>query len=359
MKIILFDSILERHLVESLERALIYLGCEVLNTNLLVHSHEMIKKNADKKIIWDALEKAIEFKADLLIAFRPMNLTNEMLIYLRKHMKIAVWLSDDPVLYKVCYEKIAKNYDILLHCGSEKIIEFYHNKGFTHGVNFPFWTDHHAFPNIYNPEKSEVDVVFLGNMHGQVRRKRYLEFASLPYSKKVYGLLDSDPCGIHGGFIHEAYHHCDLVSNILSKAKVGLSIPQFFKEYKGLHYDFKELSSLGYFQIPSRVIQYVASGLPCISIGENDMKNIFPELEIKSSLLELKPYINNITSSLEYAKEQSNLVLERFRCNYSSLARANFLLEIIKNEQYFYNISILDKVNIFLEYTVQYDEKTY
>lgn len=49
MKIVLFDTILERHLVESLERALTHLGCEVITTDLLIHGHSMINEKRHRK----------------------------------------------------------------------------------------------------------------------------------------------------------------------------------------------------------------------------------------------------------------------------------------------------------------------
>lgn len=359
MKIVLFDSILERHLVESLKRAFEFLGHTVYSTDLLVHGHDMIKNESDKEKIWNEIESALNFSPDLFISFRPMNLLPEMVEYIRKKCLTAVWLSDDPVLYKICYSLVVDSYDLLLHCGSEKVISFYHFKGHKHGINFPFWTDHHAFPFVYDPFNANEEILFLGNMHGQVRQKRYFEFAKLPQKKKVFGLLDSDPLGIHGGFIKEAYLNSNLVSKTIQNFKIALSIPQFFSDYKGSHYDFPELGSLGYFQFPSRVIQYIASGIPVAAIGQDDMKLAMPEIEVRDSIEKLEPYILKIISDLDFAKSESKKVLSRFRKSYSSLSRAEFLLSLINNIGKVYSMSPKIKALHFLDFEVTYSDSTY
>ncbi|MDD2728277.1 hypothetical protein [Malikia sp.] len=355
----MFDSILERHLVESLKRAFEYLGHSVHSTDLIVHGHDMIKNESDKKKVWSEIEKALDFTPDLFISFRPMNLLPEMVEVIKKKCITAIWLSDDPVLYKTCYSLVVDSYDLMLHCGSEKIISFYHAKGHKHGINFPFWTDHHAFPPVYNPLEAGEEVLFLGNMNGQVRRKRYFEFAKLPNKKKIFGLLDSDPLGIHGGFIKEAYLNCDLVSQTIKNFRISVSIPQFFDEYAGLHYDFPELRSLGYFQFPSRVIQYIASGIPVAAVGQEDMKFAMPEIEVSSSINGLESYISKVISDFDFAQSESKKVLSRFRKSYSSLARAQHLLYILNNMEEIRSMSPGKKATQFLEFESSYSEKTY
>lgn len=359
MKIALFDTILERHLPESLKRALEYLGHEVVYTDLLLHGHDMIQKESDIEFMWNEIKKIEKSKPDLLIAFRPMNLTIEMLDYLRTKMKTAIWLSDDPVLYKTCYSKVVNSYDIILHCGYEDVMSFYETKGHVKGFNFPFWTDHKSFPNIYNLEKIEQDIVFLGNMNGQVRSKRYMSLAQLPFTKKVFGLLDSDPFGIHGGFIREAYLYTDRVSNVLSKSKIGISIPQFFSEYNGLHYDFPELSNLGYFQFPSRVIQYAASGLPIAAIGDKRMQEVFPEIFVADTIEELEPFISKIVSDRNFAISTSKKILERFRKSYSALSRAEMLITIFNSLEEYKKLSTYERSILFTKFEVDYNEGTY
>ncbi|MDQ1883238.1 hypothetical protein RA180_04425 [Aeromonas salmonicida] len=332
MKIVLFDTILERHLCESLQRAFTELGHDVVYTDLILHGHSMISDPKHIEIMEKAIEKYIDSSVDLVISFRPMNLNKALLAKIKQHATVAIWLSDDPVLYKTCYGAVVDEYDIILHCGSERVLKFYKKNGHKAGVNFPFWTDNIALPNVYAPEYSTTDGIFLGNMHGAVRHKRYKEIAGLDCNIKIFGLLDSDFNGMHGGNIRDGYINIGKISDQLKLAKFGISIPQYFESYIGLdEYYFNGLESLGYFQFPSRVIQYAASGLPIVALGEDDMKEVFPEIEIKKSIDELKPYIKNITNDYSFALEQSSLITKRFLKDYSATSRALFLLDIMSN----------------------------
>lgn len=359
MKFILFDSILERHLAESLKRALEHLGHKAVFTDLILHGHSMISSKKDIDFMWQKVREICSEPADMFISFRPMNLLPEMVEYIGKNMKTAIWLSDDPVLYKTCYGQVVNSYDVLLHCGYEDVMKFYEKNGHPKGFNFPFWTDHISFPIVYDPLKTEYEIAFLGNMNGQVRRKRYMELASLPYSKKVFGLLDSDPLGIHGGFIREAYLHTERVSKVLSKAKIGISIPQFFSEYNGLDYDYPELSDLGYFQFPSRVIQYAASGLPIAAIGDYRMKEAFPEIFVATSIKDIQPYLDKISNNYDFAMSESKKILKRFQENYSSLSRAMMLEDLCNNLPKLQKLNTKKRSLLFLDYNANYNEETY
>lgn len=359
MKIILFDTILERHLAESLQRALRHLGHEVDFTDLILHGHSMIEKEKDLEFMWQKVKEIEEKGYDLFISFRPMNLTVEMVSYLGSSMKTAIWLSDDPVLYKNCYKHVVDVYDIVLHCGYTEVLKFYEDAGHVKGFNFPFWTDHISFPVVFNKHVPEMDLVFLGNMNGQVRRKRYLEFGTLPFVKKVYGLVDSDPYGIHGGFLKEAYLHTNLVSDVLARAKVGVSIPQFFKEYNGLDYDFPELAGLGYFQFPSRIIQYAASGLPIAAVGDNRIQSVFPSIHVQSNIRDMIPYLKKVSNDREFALQESSKVLSEFRNSYSALSRAEMLVDLFYNLEALKGLSSSERAELFLKYDSNYDENTY
>ena len=351
MRIVLFDTILERHLAESLKRALERLGHDVVFTDLIVHGHAMIRAIEDKEKINKVLNEVLSIKTDLLIAFRPMNLLPSVVETISKQTKIAIWLSDDPVLYKSCYKDVIDKYDIILHCGNEKVLKFYEDKGHNKGFNFPFWTDNIAFPVVYTNKNHEYDGVFLGNMHGQVRRRRYKEIAQIPASIKVFGLVDSDPYGIHGGNIKEGYINTKAVSKALSKAKFSLSIPQFFADYKGLkEYEFEELSSLGYFQFPSRIVQYAASALPIVAVGDKDMKKLFPEIEVGNSIKELYPYIEKLKNNREFASEVSLKTHKRFLQSYSAMARALFLVDLVENHSRYSSLSTIERVELFTSY---------
>lgn len=359
MKVVLFDTILERHLAESLQRALIYLGHEVDFTDLILHGHSMIEKKADLDFMWQKVKEVEDEGYDLFISFRPMNLTPEMVSHLSKSMKTAIWLSDDPVLYKTCYKHVVDAYDIVLHCGYTEVLEFYEAKGHVKGFNFPFWTDHTSFPIVFNKHVPEMDLVFLGNMHGQVRRKRYLEFGALPFIKKVYGLVDSDPYGIHGGFLKEAYIHTDLVSDVLSRAKIGVSIPQFFKDYDGLDYDFPELADLGYFQFPSRIIQYAASGLPIAAVGNSKLTEVYPAIHVQENIEDLIPYLSRVASDQEFALNESKNIISHFQQYFSALSRAQMLIDLYNNLDTLQELSSEMRAKLFLNYDADYNSDTY
>ncbi len=359
MKIILFDTILERHLAESLQRALRYLGHEVDFTDLILHGHSMIEKEKDLEFMWQKVKEVEEKGYDLFISFRPMNLTVEMVSYLGSSMKTAIWLSDDPVLYKNCYKHVVDAYDIVLHCGYTEVLKFYEDAGHVKGFNFPFWTDHISFPVVFNKHVPEMDLVFLGNMNGQVRRKRYLEFGALPFVKKVYGLVDSDPYGIHGGFLKEAYLHTNLVSDVLARAKVGVSIPQFFKEYNGLDYDFPELAGLGYFQFPSRIIQYAASGLPIAAVGDSRMQEVYPAIHVQQSIEELTPYLSKVANNRDFAMKESAKIISHFQQYFSALSRAEMLISLCNNLKELQKLTTDERAKLFLDYSVNYNIDTY
>ncbi|MBM0439323.1 hypothetical protein [Aeromonas hydrophila] len=351
MKIVLFDTILERHLCESLHRAFTELGHEVIYTDLILHGHSMISDPKHIEVMEAAIEKFIDNSVDLVISFRPMNLNKALLTKIKKHAAIAIWLSDDPVLYKTCYGEVVDEYDIILHCGSERVLSFYKDKGHKAGVNFPFWTDNVALPNVYAPEYSTTDGIFLGNMHGAVRHKRYKEIAGLDCNIKIFGLLDSDFNGMHGGNIRDGYINIHKISEQLQLAKFGISIPQYFESYIGLdEYYFDGLETLGYFQFPSRVIQYAASGLPIVALGEDDMKEVFPEIEIKKKIDDLKPYINNLVNDFDFAMEASRAITARFKKDYSAKSRALFLLDIMKRPNVILNESPYSRATAFTKY---------
>lgn len=351
MRIVLFDTILERHLAESLQRSLENLGHEVIFTDLILHGHSMINKAKDIKLIQKHIDEVLAYSTDLFIAFRPMNLLPSMVKEIAKKTKTAIWLSDDPVLYKTCYKDVIDSYDIVLHCGNETVMNFYFSKGHKPGFNFPFWTDSIAFPPVYLKNKIEYDGIFLGNMNGQVRHKRYLEISKVPANIKVFGLVDSDPFGMHGGFIRDGYQNTALVSDALSKAKFAISIPQFFSDYKGLtEYEFSELTSLGYFQFPSRIIQYASSGLPIVSVGKNDMSEVFPEIFIADSVEGLYDEIVKLSNDRGYAEAKSKEILNRFNKHFSANSRALFLIDLINKHNEYEALNVHDRAVLFTKY---------
>jgi hypothetical protein len=354
MKICLFDSIHERHVCESLLRAFNELGHQVHWTGAIqtirkgpVFPHEP----EDLSLLWRELQKLATDKPDVLLNIRASTLRPDMLNYLRSHgIFTAVWFPDDPVLYKQIYSSIVESYDVVLHCGGPKVLSFYTERHGATGINFPFWTDNTAFPFCFNSERCEWDVIFLGNCNGPVRRARYDFIASLPFNVRVFGRVQKDPAGIHGGYLQDAYTNTGTVTQVLANAKVGLSISQFFEAYAGSEYDYPELKQLGYFQFPSRIIQYAASGLPIISIGDQEMRNCFPELVVAGAREEVVEAARALFANRKTLDEASHRVHERFRRNYSALSRAKCFEAVVASPAFWRRLDATERAELFMQF---------
>ena len=184
------------------------------------------------------------------------------------------WFSDDPVLFEHITGHLVEPYDTVLHCGGPRVLAFY-EAAFDRptGINMPFWADPEEFPFLHDPRHADVDVAFLGSTRGEVRRHRYDVLAGLDASVRIFGRVDEDPAEIYGGFLDGR----EETALALRRAKLALSIPQRFREYAGSRYDFPELGSLGSFDMPSRIAQCAAMGLPVVSLDDGPPIG-FPEV---------------------------------------------------------------------------------
>ena len=328
MDIIFFDEILETHTCESLKLALINRGHKAYWTGKIWQGHQFPANEVDTNFIWEKVNNLIEQKPDVIFNFRASSLLPEMIIKLKNSgIHTIVWLPDDPVLYHICYRHIVEFYDTILHCGDAHILNFYEEKHGRSGFNFPFWTDASFFPFSYNPENTEYDLVFLGNCVGQVKRERYKLIASLPGKKRIFGKVSNDDFNLCGGFIKDTKE----VSQEIGKGLIGLNIPQYFRNYGGTNYDFPELNDLGFFQYPSRIIQYAACGLPIISLQPGEPPTTFPELITVENVDVLTNKINDLIENPEELKEISEGVYRRFCQSFSAESRALFLENILAN----------------------------
>lgn len=344
MDIIFFDEILETHTCESLKSALINRGHKVYWTGKIWQGHQFPADEVDTNFIWEKVKNLIEQKPDVIFNFRASSLLPEMIIKLKNSgINTIVWLPDDPVLYHICYRHIVEFYDTILHCGDAHILNFYEEKHGRSGFNFPFWTDASFFPFSYNPENAEYDLVFLGNCVGQVKRERYKLIASLPGKKRIFGKVSNDEFNLGAGFIKDTKE----ISRCLGKGLIGLNIPQYFKDYGSTDYDFPQLKDLGFFQYPSRIIQYAACGLPIISLQPGNSPATFPELITVSDINMLINKINILINNPEYLSEilSSHQVYQRFRQNFSAESRAIFLEKIIANE--YVNLDTVTRSQLF------------
>ena len=350
-RICLFDCILERHVCDSLKRALEARGHIVHSTGPIWLGHVFPESESDKKTVWAALENAEDLGPDVLITFRASTLLPEMVNHAKQRgIHTMVWFPDDPVLYKLCYQKIVSVYDTILHCGNQRVLDFYTNRHHSTGINFPFWTDSVAFPYCYQPEKANWDIIFLGNCDGQFRQQRYNYLASLPFSVRIFGRVDSDTYKMHGGVIKDASNEKGEVSQVFANARLSFSMPQYFKHYKGSEYDFSELASLGSFQIPSRIVQYAASGMPVISPPSPDLHYVFPEIINGATRLELISNVRKLQQKELGLVELSLNTYKRFYKHFSAQSRAILLEELLAHPDFWRKLNVKERTNLFLSY---------
>ncbi|WP_426734691.1 hypothetical protein [Glutamicibacter sp. 2E12] len=269
MRVVLFDGIQEMHVIRSLGRAFQNRGHHVYQTGKLTSGFEYITEGQDLELVQRSIDDTIEFKPDIIIVFRPSALPIPLLRRLRiSGAKLYVWLSDDPVLWNQTYKYSINEYDVVLHCGGKPILDFYESKfGYPTGINFPFWTDSIEFPYSYGKNEPESDLLFLGNAVGPIRRQRYYDLGLLSSSLKIHGNVNPDYLGLSGGYLDTQ----EEIRRVGSSAKIAVNIPQYFQTYKDQPMWFKELGDLGYFETPSRIVQYAAMGLPIVSLEPDNI----------------------------------------------------------------------------------------
>jgi polysaccharide pyruvyl transferase CsaB len=344
MHFVLFDEIQEKHTVRSLERALSARGHEVTTTGPVWKGHFLPKTNHEMAPIRKRVHEICKLGPDVLFNFRPSSLLPDMV----KELKTAgvhtvAWLADDPVLYQVCYRHVVEAYNTVLDCGGENILSFYQKRHGTTGFNFPFWTDDSEFRYTYNPTRAEFDLVFLGNCDGNVRAKRYELLSSLPFEVRIYGKVKNDLYHLRAGYLETTKQ----ISDVLGRAHCAINIPQNFGDYMGTEYDFPELADLGHFELPSRVIQYAAIGLPIISLQGEGPPRIFPELITCSNREGLISRLEALLKDEAQLRSLSAAVHARFRRSFSAEARAAFLENIIESPQNYMNLGISERAVCF------------
>lgn len=350
MRIALFDAIQEEHVGASLERALRAAGHEVYSTGRFGKGFAFRDPQTVLTVAGEHLDRIADFRPDWILVFRPGSAPQPILERLRATgAALAVWLSDDPVLFDLSYGPIIDLYDLVLHCGNAAVLQFYEDRfGRPTGVNLPFWTDHEAFPVVYGHHEPESTAVFLGNVDGPVRRPRYHHLAQMRTEVRIFGQTGEDPYSLGRGFLDTDLE----IRQALSRSRVALNIPQVFTDHRGLQTWFPGLDDLGYFELPSRVIQYGALGIPTVSIipgpsGPTDSR-AYPEVVVCGSFQEADDWIEMacVDGALE---ELSCRTVETFDRWFSADARV-MALESLTTDDSWRDLSAADRAVWFQQF---------
>ena len=329
MKIALFDQVNETHVCHAFAQALEALGHEVLETGAVWRGHRLPSLAQDAAAIDAALETVLSAGCDALFNFRASALDPARVSRLRAAgVATAVWLPDDPVLYDVTYRHVVDAYDHVLHCGAESVLAFYASRGHRPGVNFPFWLDPARWPHAWDPDRVQRELVFLGNLHGPAKQGRYQRLAPARGRISLYGICPHDPLGLHAGELHGI----DAMLAVLPLFRAGLNLPQRFAEYAGSGYDFPGLAALGTFDLPSRVVQYAALGLPVITLDERPPSDSFPcslHAEDIEAALRLS---DQLAADPDAARALSLRARVDVESNFSAISRARLLAALLSGE---------------------------
>lgn len=348
VKIALYDGILETHVAQSLERALTKRGHQVINTGKVGKGFAYPQDPATVAQLEAVLDEVLSQDPDVIFVFRPASLPFGLLRRARASgARLVAWFSDDPVLWNLSYGPGIEFYDLVLHCGNSEVLSFYERKhGRPTGINFPFWTDNVAFPRVYGTNETQYDAMFLGNVRGQVRSKRYEALAGLEARVRVFGSVDEDPLGLWGGYLDSD----EEVADAASRARFGVSIPQVFSDHSGMPTWFPGLGDLSFFQYPSRVIQYAAMGLPIIAmVPDATHLSSFPEIVCASDADDLNRQVRRLVSNMDLA-DLSARTHNRFERHFSADARAIALEALLGDEVHWRGMSVEGRTSLFTEF---------
>lgn len=347
MRIALFDGLLEAHVPASLARALRARGHEVHQTGKIGHGFTFETDPSRLEMINGHIDQVLGFDPDVVLVFRPASLPPTLLRRLRRGgAQLLAWLSDDPVLWDLSYRPVVDLYDVVLHCGAERVLRFYDDH-FQRplGVNFPFWTDNIAFPYVYSSHAPESTAMFLGNVQDGIRRQRYYAMADLETDVRIHGSIGIDFRNLGAGYLDSDRE----VVEAAARARVAINIPQFFRDHLGEPTWFKGLDELGTFQYPSRVIQYAAMGLPIVSVTPTpEDYDAFPELRTVREVDQIDRAIAQLISerSLMQVSRQTH---RRFLRHFSAASRV-LALEFLAADDSWRSLDTRDRARWFANF---------
>lgn len=325
LRFVIIDTLLERHLEESLTRALRRRGHCVRATGPVWHGWRLPSDPTDTSRIRDLVTGVIRDAPDAVLVMRPSALRPEEVARLAAAgIRTACWFADDPVFFKVQSVEVAPAYEITLHTSTVPVLEMYEHELGVLGWGFPFWADERDFPRVYRPESCDLDLTFIGNTHTRVKRWRYDRIAELNVRARIFGEVAEDPAGIHAG---KAESPSDL-AKAAARGRVGLNLSQRFKDYAGTRFDYPRMAEFGEFSLPSRVVQLAAIGVPVVSLvatssGERDLVDLFPEATAVRSSGEVESFVRG--HDIDQLRDLSNAVHARYRADFTADRRAEFL----------------------------------
>lgn len=328
MRIALFDSIEELHVATGLRDALQRRGHEVRWTGLLWSGYDQPTEPDDVARLDAVVEEVLAWRPDALLTFRAASLTPANLDRLRAAgVTLLAWFNDDPVLFGVSTGELAPYYDVTLHTGGSEVLDLYEQRTGVRGVTFPFYADPYAFPLAYRARSvtrgDGPRAVFLGNTHTRQKQWRYALLDASGVDVALYGKVRgaTEAFRLYAGYLATDAE----VAATLPRFAVGISIPQRFSDYRGTPYDFPGLAELGWFSLPSRVVQMAAVGLPVVDVRPDGPGPAgVPTVEVHDTD-RLKDVVDDLVADRRRRAELSLAGYEWYHRDYTTDARAAFV----------------------------------
>lgn len=350
MRIVLFDAIMETHVVSSLARALGDRGHEVATTGQLSWGHVPISDPVDLRRVDAAIDDALAFGPDVVLVFRPTSLPHAQLRRLRRSgAQLMAWFSDDPVLWGLSYGAAVDLYDVILHCGNADVLAFYETThGRATGVNIPFWTDEIEFPRVGATLPAETEVLFLGNVGDRIRRGRYFDLGLLDLDLRIHGRTGDDYFDLSGGYLDTR----EEVLDAAARSRLAVNIPQLFTDHHGAPTWFDGLGDLGVFDTPSRIVQYAAMGLPVVSLQPAGAGPLgFADIPIARDPAELRGIVLELLTS-EELPALADALHETFHRHFSAASRA-LALESLAADDSWRRLDPVERAEWFLGFPTE------
>ena len=348
MRVAIFGEILEKQVVRDLEIALRNEGATVFATGPVWAGHLLPPLKNPPQEIDAAIAKTNEFAPDLIIVMRQSALRPSRIKQLRAPgRKIFVWLPDDPVLYRV-YSQTIDEYDLALHCGGRKILKFYDKNGHKPGVRFPFWADEARLPYVGSRAEGPVSAAFFGLLTGRIKSGRadlLLQFSDcFPGGITVYGRGDIPEGLCSGGYLDGE----ESMRAALSRHHVMLNIPQEISAYVGTRWEQPEFKNMAHFEIPSRLVQMAALGLPVITLAhqQDRLRPILPHKHVPSPGKKLENYVEKLSKS-GFRSRTGQRLREQFEKKFTSRLRARYVLQLYTEKDR--NRSLSQRANGFFK----------